>query len=124
MVVVNRHPAEAWIMDAIADEAGIFVRDLLAGEEIIKSAETHAPKALQNMFTPHRVAKALKKAGGAQLGQVRVEGARLRIWAIRRKEMYAGLDEAQLRALYLKQRLEAEQAGLAMMEKYLQPRHD
>ncbi len=33
------------------------------------------------------------------------------MWAIRRKEMYADLDEAKLRELYLKQRTEAEQTG-------------
>jgi hypothetical protein len=111
MIAVNRQPAEAWIMEQIQDQSGVFRRDLLTGLEVVRYAEGHAPKALQNMFTPHRVAKALKKAGGAELGQVRVDGERPHVWAVRRKEMYEGLDEAKLRALYLKQRTDAEQTG-------------
>jgi hypothetical protein len=104
MIATNRNATEAWIVDEIRDQCGIFQRDLIISGEIIHHGQVSAPNALRNTFTPQRVAMALKGAGGEELGQIRIDGRRPHVWAVRRKEMYAGLDEPKLRDLYIKQR--------------------
>jgi hypothetical protein len=105
MIAANRHPAEQWIISEIEREAEIFRCDLLSVNQIIARAETCAPRAIKNTFTEQRVSSALKVVGAVPLGQVRFgpERGRVRLWALRRKEMYTGVTDTKLRELYLRQ---------------------
>jgi hypothetical protein len=105
----TRAPLAAWIEDGITDSETPFDRDLVLVDDIARAAPDYVRYKGQ-ATTPQRASKALTRARAAVVtAKMRipgVEGSRA-IWALRRVDFYNQQADEILRALFLKQRDEA-----------------
>jgi hypothetical protein len=106
----TRAPLQEWIEEGIANADFPFDRDLVLAEEVLRSTPDYA-KFKGQLPSPQKVGKILKRARAVCLtGQMRIEGVEgtKSVWSLRRHEMYAELGADKVRALFVKQRAEAE----------------
>jgi len=91
-------PVEAWVREGIESEAWPFQMEVISPAHLLDVAPTSIRGA-----SVKAISSALKEAGAIQLGQVKVEGVgRLRMWALRRAEMWKGAQPETISAEYLK----------------------
>jgi hypothetical protein len=105
----TRPPLQEWVEEGMSAGDYPFERDLVIADEVLKSTPEYA-KFKGQAPSPQKLGKMLARAGAVCVSEKMridgVEGSR-RIWALRRQEMYAGLEGDKLRALFIKQRDEA-----------------
>lgn len=113
-----RTPLQEFVEDGIDEGDGLWTRDLVLAEEILAIVPDYA-KFKGNPVSGQKLAKALSLAGSRPVTErVRIEGHEQgrRIWALRRVATYAALDPLAVRDLYVKQRGEANAAGVHSAE--------
>lgn len=105
-------PLETWIEEGMLYGDGAFSCDLVDLADLY----TRIPRAADwKSATPERLGSLLRRAGATKLGRVRLPevlgntgSMRANLYALRRGEIYAGLERVDLARLFLKQRAEFE----------------
>lgn len=114
----SRPPLQEWVEEGIAAGEAPFDRDLVLVEDILAAVPEHARYKGQRPSAT-RVGRILRELGAAQVTDkvwVDKETGSRRIWALRRKEMYAGLEPKAVAALLLEQKREVTEQGLRSVD--------
>ena len=113
IIEAGRSEIDRYIESFVRDRRGVADTALAYVEELRRSLEANAPKALANRFTDDMIAGVLKGMGCAKLGQARLGDAGRRvIWALYHVELVKRIigtgDRSQLRLLWHRLRREDE----------------
>jgi hypothetical protein len=112
-LIANSLPAlEVWMHECIVNNAWPFMGDLVATTHLCECLPRHvAGSSLQS------IGKALQKVGAQQVGQVKLKDeSSVRLWSVRRHEVWASAKPATLAAEYERWGAKAQPGGNPMLE--------
>lgn len=99
VIGLSTPPLVAWIEEAVAEEKWPFMGDLVSVTHLLDIV----PSSLKSFATAQGLSRALKMCGGRLLGQIRLKNeARVRVWAVRRVEVWEGATMETLAGEYEK----------------------
>lgn len=112
LVAASMPPLIAWLGEAVAAEEWPFLGDLVTTAHLAECL----PRSLGNSSL-QALGRALKAVGARELGQVSLtSGAKARLWAVRRQEIWASAGRVALAAEYEKWASAKEPGGNPLAE--------
>lgn len=111
LIQESRMPLQEWVETSISLLNWPFQGDIVTTQHLVECL----PPYLRNV-TPQLIGRTLKAAGATQLKQVNLCGMRMRPWAIRRQEVWAGASPEAIRDEYEKWGDQAEPGGNPLRE--------
>lgn len=105
-------PIQSWVEECIATQSWPFMGELVSVNHLLSCV----PQNIK-WVTPQSLYKALKSCGCQQLGQIKtLSGNSLRVWSVRRHEIWASAEKETLASEYARWSSSQEPGGNPLLE--------